>query len=121
MLKRRIHIEDANVLILGLTFKENCPDLRNTRVVDLVREFQDYGANVDVYDPWVDPQEAEHEYGITPVAEPPLGKYDAIVLAVAHRQFCELGVENIRKFGRRDSVLYDIKSIFPKESVDGRL
>ncbi len=121
MLKRRIHIEDANVLIMGLTFKENCPDLRNTRVVDLVREFRDYGANVDVYDPWVDPQEAEHEYGISPVAQAPQGKYDAIVLAVAHREFIELGVENIRKLGRRDCVLYDIKSILPKADVDGRL
>lgn len=121
MLKRRIHIEDANVLILGLTFKENCPDLRNTKVVDLVREFRDYGANVDVYDPWVDPAEAQHEYGLTPISEPPQGKYDAIVLAVAHRQFCELGPEAIRRFGRSHSILYDIKSILPKDSVDGRL
>ncbi len=121
MLQRRIHVKDANVLIMGLTFKENCPDLRNTRVVDLVREFRDYGANVDIYDPWVDPQEAQHEYGITPVTEPSPGKYDAIVLAVAHKQFIELGVDNIRKLGRRDSVLYDIKSILPKCSVDGRL
>jgi len=121
MLKRRIHIEDSNVLILGLTFKENCPDLRNTRVIDVVREFREFGANVDVYDPWVDPQEAQHEYGITPVAEPTVGKYDAIVLAVAHRQFCEMGAEQIRTFGRGDSVLYDIKSILPKHTVDGRL
>lgn len=121
MLKKRIHIEDANVLILGLTFKENCPDIRNTRVVDLVREFQDYGANVDVYDPWVNPAEAKHEYAIEPIAEPPSGKYDAIVLAVAHHQFCEMGVENIRKLGRRDCVLYDIKSILPKHEVEGRL
>ena len=121
MLKKRIHIEDANVLILGLTFKENCPDIRNTRVVDLVREFNDYGANVDVYDPWVNPTEAQHEYGITPISEPPQGKYDAILLAVAHRQFRELGVEKIRKLGRRDCILYDIKSILPKEQVDGRL
>ena len=121
MLKKRIHIEDANVLILGLTFKENCPDIRNTRVVDLVREFRDYGANVDVFDPWVNSRDAEHEYGITPINEPPQGKYDAIVLAVAHRQFREMGVEKIRKLGRRDCVLYDIKSILPKDQVDGRL
>jgi UDP-N-acetyl-D-galactosamine dehydrogenase len=121
MLKRRIHIEDSNVLILGLTFKENCPDLRNTRVIDVVREFREFGANVDVYDPWVDPQEAQQEYGITPVVKPTTGKYDAMVLAVAHRQFCELGAEQIRTFGRGDSVLYDIKSILPKHSVDGRL
>lgn len=121
MLKRRIHIEDANVLILGLTFKENCPDIRNTRVVDLIREFRDYGANVDVYDPWVDAEEAEEEYSIIPVAEPPLGKYDAIVLAVAHQQFCDMGIEKIQKLGRRDCVLYDVKSVLPKDRVDGRL
>ena len=121
MLKKRIHIEDANVLILGLTFKENCPDIRNTRVVDLVREFTEYGANVDVFDPWVNPAEAQHEYDITPISEPPQGKYDAILLAVAHNQFREMGVEKIRKLGRRDCVLYDIKSILPKDQVDGRL
>ncbi|HUP81444.1 MAG TPA: Vi polysaccharide biosynthesis UDP-N-acetylglucosamine C-6 dehydrogenase TviB [Pirellula sp.] len=121
MLKKRIHIEDANVLILGLTFKENCPDIRNTRVVDLVREFKDYGANVDVFDPWVNNAEAQHEYEITPISEPPQGKYDAILLAVAHNQFREMGVEKIRKLGRRDCVLYDIKSILPKDQVDGRL
>jgi UDP-N-acetyl-D-galactosamine dehydrogenase len=121
MLKRRIHIEDANVLILGLTFKENCPDIRNTRVVDLIREFRDYGANVDVYDPWVDAAQAAEEYSISPIAEPPIGKYDAIVLAVAHQQFCDMGIEKIQKLGRRDCVLYDVKSILPKEQVDGRL
>jgi UDP-N-acetyl-D-galactosamine dehydrogenase len=121
MLKKRIHIEDANVLVLGLTFKEDCPDIRNTRVVDIVKEFQSYGANVDVYDPWADAAEAQHEYGIQLLASPPAGKYDAIVLAVAHRQFRELGGDAIRKFGRRDCVLYDIKSILPKEQVDRRL
>jgi UDP-N-acetyl-D-galactosamine dehydrogenase len=121
MLRKRIHIEDANVLILGLTFKENCPDIRNTRVVDLVHEFQDFGANVDVYDPWVDAAESHHEYGITPVTSPANGKYDAIVLAVAHKQFRELGIDQIRRFGRRDCILYDIKSILPKDQIDGRL
>lgn len=121
MIKRRIHVEDSNVLIMGLTFKENCPDLRNTRVVDMVSEFQEYGANVDVYDPWVSHEEAEHEYGITPVKEPAAGKYEAIVLAVAHDQFKEMGPEAIRKLGRRDCVLYDIKYVMPSEAVDGRL
>lgn len=121
MLRKRIHIEDANVLILGLTFKENCPDIRNTRVVDLVHEFQDFGANVDVYDPWVDAAESQHEYGIKPVTAPADGKYDAIVLAVAHKQFREMGIEQIRRFGRRDCILYDIKSILPKDQIDGRL
>lgn len=121
MLKRRIHVEDANVLVLGLTFKENCPDIRNTRVIDILKEFQDYGANVDVYDPWVNIQEAQHEYEITPVSSPAVGKYDAIVIAVAHSQFLEMGYEGIRKFGRRECVLYDIKSILPAHQVDGRL
>jgi len=121
MLKRRIHVEDANVLVMGLTFKENCPDIRNTRVVDIVHEFQDYGANVDIYDPWVNASEVEHEYGLQPIKEPASGKYDAIVMAVAHDQIRELGIEAIKKYGRRDCVLYDIKSILPKASVDGRL
>ena len=121
MLKKRIHIEDANVLVMGLTFKENCPDLRNTRVVDIVREFEDYGANVDVFDPWVDCQQARHEYGIDPVSAPAPGKYEAIVLAVAHDQFLEMGCETIRMFGRRECVIYDIKSILPRDAVDGRL
>ena len=121
MLKRRIHVEDANVLILGLTFKENCPDIRNTRVIDIIKEFRDYGSNVDVFDPWVNAEEAWHEYGIHPVTEPAAGKYDAIVIAVAHQQFQELGIEGIRKYGRRECVLYDIKSILPAHQVDGRL
>lgn len=121
MLRKKIHIEDSNVLILGLTFKENCPDIRNTRVVDIVKEFKEYGANVDVYDPWVNAQEAEHEYGIKPIAQPALGKYDAIVVAVSHNEFKSLGAEKIREFGRRDSVLYDIKCVLPKSQVDGRL
>lgn len=121
MLKRRIHVEDANVLVLGLTFKENCPDIRNTRVIDIINEFRDYGSNVDVYDPWVNAEEASHEYGIRPVTLPAAGKYDAIVIAVAHYQFQELGYEGIRMFGRRECVLYDIKSILPSHQVDGRL
>lgn len=121
MLKRRIHVEDANVLILGLTFKENCPDIRNTRVVDIVHEFQDYGANVDVFDPWVDPCEAQHEYQIAPIAEPATGKYDAIILAVAHDEFRAMGIEAIKKLGRRECVVYDIKSILPPSDVNQRL
>lgn len=121
MLKKRIHVEDANVLILGLTFKENCPDIRNTRVVDIVAEFKEYGANVDVYDPWVNPAETEHEYGFTPIAQPAPGKYDAIILAVAHQQFRDAGIETIRQWGRRDCVIYDIKSLLPRDQVDGRL
>jgi UDP-N-acetyl-D-glucosamine/UDP-N-acetyl-D-galactosamine dehydrogenase len=121
MLKKRIHIEDANVLVLGLTFKENCPDIRNTRVVDIVAEFNDYGANVDVYDPWVDANEAKHEYDLDIVAKPADGKYDAIILAVAHKQFLESGIESIRKYGRRDCVIYDLKSMFAADQTSGRL
>lgn len=121
MLRKRIHVEDANVLILGLTFKENCPDIRNTRVVDIVHEFKDYGANVDVFDPWVNCEEVQHEYGITPIEQPAAGKYDAIILAVAHDQFKQLGMQAIRTYGRRESVVYDIKSILPIDQVDGRL
>jgi UDP-N-acetyl-D-galactosamine dehydrogenase len=121
MLKKRIHIEAAKVLVMGLTFKENCPDIRNTRVIDVVKEFQDYGANVDVFDPWADAEDAQREYGIDLIANPTEGGYDAIVLAVAHQQFKDMGAEAIRKLGRGDSVLYDLKSILPPNQVDGRL
>jgi UDP-N-acetyl-D-galactosamine dehydrogenase len=109
------------VLILGLTFKENCPDLRNTRVVDIVQEFRDYNAHVDVYDPWVDPREAVHEYGVEPIPEPKPGHYDAIILAVAHQQFREMGVARIRALGKPGSVLFDVKYLLPATAVDGRL
>ncbi len=121
MTRKRIHVVDANVLILGLAFKENCTDLRNTRVIDIVREFNDYHANVDVYDPWVDAEEAEQEYGIALVDRVENGKYDAIILAVAHSQFVEMGLENIQTFGKTVSVLYDVKYLFRPEQVDGRL
>jgi UDP-N-acetyl-D-galactosamine dehydrogenase len=121
MTKRRIHVDGARVLILGLTFKENCPDLRNTRVVDIVKELQDYNCRVDVYDPWVSKDEARHEYGISPIDEPEPGTYDAIILAVGHRQFVDWGAGRVRRFGKPAHVLYDVKSIFPKSEVDGRL
>jgi len=121
MLRKRIHINEANVLIMGLTFKENCPDLRNTRVVDMIKEFADYGANVDVYDPWVDKEEAYEEYAINPIAPPESGKYDAIVLAVSHQQFVEMGAEAIHKLGKENHVLFDIKYILKANEVDGRL
>jgi len=119
--RRRIHVVGSNILMLGLAFKENCPDLRNTRVVDVVAELDNYHANVDVYDPWVDPEEALREYGIKPIDSPKNNHYDAVILAVAHEQFLSLGPEAIRNFGTQDSVLYDIKSILPKDSVDARL
>ncbi len=121
MLKKRIHVQGSNVLIMGLTFKENCPDLRNTRVVDMVAECREYGAEVDVYDPWVDADEARHEYGISPVEQPEPGKYDAVLLAVAHDEFKELGLKKIRSFGKPDCILYDIKYVLPSADVDERL
>jgi UDP-N-acetyl-D-galactosamine dehydrogenase len=121
MLKRRIHVEDANVLIMGLTFKENCPDIRNTRVIDIIKEFREYGANVDIFDPWVNREEAKSEYGLELTPEPALGKYDAIVLCVAHQQFKDYCQTTLRKLGRRECVLYDIKSLYPISWVDGRL
>lgn len=119
--KKRIHIVDSNILVLGLSFKENCPDLRNTRVVDIIQEFESYHAHVDVYDPWVDSEEAEHEYGITPIDALSNGKYDAIVLAVGHDEFQEMGVDNIRKLGKSACILFDVKCILPVDKVDGRL
>lgn len=121
MLKNRIQIEGANLLIMGLTFKENCPDLRNTKVVDIVEELKEYNINTDIHDPWCSNEEAECEYGISVTNKPETNKYDAIILAVAHHQFVELGVENIRKFGKENHVLYDLKYLFPKEFVDMRL
>ena len=121
MTKKRIHVVDANVLIMGLTFKENCPDLRNTRVVDLVQEFESFNCNVDVYDPWINKEEALNEYSIRPINEPVQGKYDAILLAVAHNEFKEMSVEQIRAYGKDNHVLYDIKYLLKVGEVDGRL
>jgi UDP-N-acetyl-D-galactosamine dehydrogenase len=121
MIQRNIPIATSRVLILGLTFKENCPDIRNTRVVDMVSEMQSYGATVDVYDPWVDPAEAQSELGIEPIEKLEDGSYDAIILAVAHHQFKEMGVERLRKLGRNSAILYDIKHLLPGNEVDGRL
>ena len=121
MTKKRIHIIDANILIMGLTFKENCPDLRNTRVIDLVLEFESFNCNVDVYDPWANKQEAEHEYGIVPVDGLIDGKYDAIVLAVSHDEFKKMSVEEINSLQKDNSVLYDIKYLLKTDQVDGRL
>ncbi|MCB2264039.1 MAG: Vi polysaccharide biosynthesis UDP-N-acetylglucosamine C-6 dehydrogenase TviB [Candidatus Thiosymbion ectosymbiont of Robbea hypermnestra] len=121
MTRRNLLSQDSRVLVLGLTFKENCPDLRNTRVVDIVRELADYGLSVDVHDPWVDPREAEDEYGIAPIGDPRPGSYHAIILAVAHRQFGDLGIERLRAWGRPGAVVFDVKHVFPADAVDGRL
>jgi UDP-N-acetyl-D-galactosamine dehydrogenase len=121
MTKRRIHVQGARVLVMGLAFKENCPDLRNTRIVDIVNELRDYNVEVDVYDPWVDPAEAQHEYDLTPVDSPKAGAYDAIVLAVAHKQFIDMGAARIREFGKPNNVLYDLKYVLTPQESDLRL
>jgi UDP-N-acetyl-D-galactosamine dehydrogenase len=121
MVCKGINPVGARVLLLGLAFKENCPDLRNTRVVDIVHALRGYNADVDVYDPWVSADEAQHEYGIRPVPEPQQGTYDAVVVAVGHKQFVALGEAGIRAFGKPDMVLYDVKYVLPREAVDGRL
>jgi UDP-N-acetyl-D-galactosamine dehydrogenase len=121
MLKKRIHVDGARVLVMGLTFKENCPDLRNTKVVEIVNELKDFGVQVDCYDPWVNSKEAEYEYGISPILEAKPGTYDAVVLAVAHKQFAEIGVEQIRALGKPVHVLYDLKYIFSPQASDLRL
>jgi len=121
MLRRRMQVEGARVLVMGLAFKENCPDLRNTRVVDILRELQDYNITADVYDPWVNSDEAEHEYNVTPLKEPPPGIYDAIIIAVAHRQFVTMGEQAIRALGKSKHVLYDLKYVLPRHAADIRL
>jgi UDP-N-acetyl-D-galactosamine dehydrogenase len=121
MIQRGIAVAGARILLLGLTFKENCPDLRNTRVVDLAREFRDYGAMVDIHDPWADAVQARHEYGIELLDAPQAGAYDAIVVAVGHDEFRALGVDGIRRLANGRAVIYDIKGLFPKEAVDARL
>ena len=121
MIRKGLNPVGARVLVLGLAFKENCPDLRNTRVVDIVRTLREDGLQVDVHDPWVDAAEARHEYGIDPLATPPAGAYDAIIVAVGHRQFRELGAAGVRAFGKPGAVVYDVKYVLPREAVDGRL
>ncbi|MBE2234045.1 MAG: Vi polysaccharide biosynthesis UDP-N-acetylglucosamine C-6 dehydrogenase TviB, partial [Anaerolinea sp.] len=106
---------------LGLAFKENCPDLRNTRVIDIVEALRQDNLQVDVHDPWVDAAEARHEYGIDPLATPPSGAYDAVIVAVGHNQFHQLGAAGIRAFGKPACVLYDVKYVLPRGAVDGRL
>src|SRR5882762_4296460 len=121
MAARRIHVNGARALVLGITFKENCPDIRNSKIVDVVRELQKQGAQVDIYDPWVDGAECKHEYGLRPVRTLDSKRYDVAVVAVAHRQFREMGVGGVRKLCKKNHVLYDIKHVFPASDVDGRL
>jgi UDP-N-acetyl-D-galactosamine dehydrogenase len=121
MQQRDLRTAGGKVLILGLAFKENCPDLRNTRVVDIIQELRAYNVEVDVHDPWVSPAQAQHEYGITPVAEPAAGAYDGVIVAVAHHQFIELGTEGVRAFGKPGAIVFDVKRALPRDGVDGSL
>jgi UDP-N-acetyl-D-galactosamine dehydrogenase len=121
MLTKRIHVDGANVLVMGLTFKENCPDIRNTKVVDIVRELKEYNINVDIMDPWCSSEKAEHEYGLSLIEQAENCFYDAIILSVGHNEFKALGAEAIRAFGKEEHVLYDLKYVLDKELVDIRL
>ena len=121
MTKKRIQVVDSNILVMGLTFKEDCPDIRNTRVVDVIQELRGFHCNVDVYEPWIDKQESIRDYEITLVEQLEPGKYDAVIIAVAHHQFKSMGITAIRALGKKNHVLYDIKYILPTENVDGRL
>jgi len=121
MASKRIHVNGSRALMLGVTFKENCPDIRNSKVVDVVRELQKSGAQVDIYDPWADNAELKHEYGLKVIRELKPRTYDVVVVAVAHKEFRELGVEGLRKLCKKAHVVYDIKLVFPASEVDGRL
>ncbi len=121
MVRKGINPVGARVLVLGLAFKENCPDLRNTRVVDIVEALRGYNASVEVHDPWVDAADARHEYDLALTGSPYKGEYDAIIVAVGHRQFADLGATGIRALGKPGAVLYDVKYVLPRDAVDGRL
>ena len=125
MIHQSILIRKARILVLGLTFKENCPDLRNTRVVDVVREMQDYDVSIDLYDPWVDAKAAHAEYGkeyeFEMITSIPKAEYDAVIIAVAHTEFKDMGVEKIKSYGKDNAVFFDLKAIFPKSAGLNRL
>ena len=121
MVSKSIQAVGARILVLGMAFKEDCPDVRNSRVAGIASELESYGAHVDVYDPWVDKEDARREYGVELIDEPEQGAYDVIVIAVAHAQFKELGAEGIRAFGKSINVVYDVKYVLPAEASDDRL
>jgi UDP-N-acetyl-D-glucosamine/UDP-N-acetyl-D-galactosamine dehydrogenase len=121
MTSKRIHVKGARILILGLTFKENCPDLRNSKVIDIIRELEKYGARIDVFDPWIDVREAQHEYGVKPLRKLGTKRYDTAVMAVGHNEFKAMGIKGVRKLLKPKSVIYDIKHVFKRNQVDGRL
>jgi UDP-N-acetyl-D-glucosamine/UDP-N-acetyl-D-galactosamine dehydrogenase len=119
--RKSIHVNGSRALVLGITFKENCPDIRNSKVVDVIRELQKCGAKVDIYDPWADGAERKHEYGLRPIRTLTPRTYDTVVVAVGHREFAELGAEGVRKLCKKNHVVYDIKHVFRSSEVDGRL
>lgn len=121
MTRRRMHVVDSRILIMGLAFKENCPDLRNTRVVDVIQALRDYNVDVDVYDPWVSAEEAQHEYGLSLIDAPGTGCYDAVIVAVAHDRFKQAGLTAIQGYGKPGSVIFDVKYIFPQQDGVDRL
>ena len=119
--RRKVHVADAKILVLGLAFKENCPDLRNSKIIDVIRELDSYHANIDVYDPWVDPTEAKQEYAIDLIDTLNPGTYAAVILGVAHNQFLEMGGQKIRDLCSNNGVVFDVKSVLDEAIVDGRL
>lgn len=121
MLRKGIDVSSSRVLIMGLTFKENCPDLRNTRVIDIIAELEEYGIAVDCYDPWADHSEAMQEYRISLLAEPDSTVYDAVIIAVAHQQFVDMKIQDIKALCKESAVIYDVKSVFKPHEVDGSL
>ena len=121
MIKKRIHVDGAKALILGLSFKENCPDVRNTKIIDIVHELREYNIEVDIYDPWVNTAEAQREYNVTPISKLLANQYDGIILAVAHQEFTQMGIDNIRALGKDNHVVYDLKYVFAKDKTDIRL
>lgn len=121
LVKKRIHVQGSKVLIMGFTFKENCPDIRNTRVIDMVQEFKEYDVSVDIYDPWAASKEVEEEYGLELIEFPRQNTYDGIVVCVAHENFQDMGISKIRSFGKTQHVVYDLKYLFPAEASDLRL
>ena len=121
LLEKDIHIKGARVLVMGLVFKENCPDLRNSKVVDVIRELQDYNVDLDTYDPWADAAIAYDEYNIDMIVEPEAGVYDGIIIAVAHQQFRDMTAQQIRALGKSRHVLYDLKNVLPTDTSDIRL
>lgn len=121
MTRKKIQVADSNILVMGLTFKENCPDIRNTKVIDVIKELDSFHANVEIYDPWADAQQVQHEYDLELVTQPELGRYDAVVVCVAHDQIKAMGVDKIRVLCKDTHVIFDVKYILDKEQIDDRL